>query len=81
LKWEQFPHPLYSPDLASSDFHLFRSLSNYLKGKQFNDNNGLELSLWVFFESKLKSFYEDGIKKLVDRRKSVIENAGNYILD
>jgi [histone H3]-lysine36 N-dimethyltransferase SETMAR len=67
LKWEQLPHPPYSPDLAPSDFHLFRSLSNYLKGKQFNDNNELELSLWVFFESKPKSFYEDGINKSVDR--------------
>ncbi|GFX49999.1 mariner Mos1 transposase [Trichonephila clavipes] len=23
LKWEVFPHPLYSPDLAPSDYHLF----------------------------------------------------------
>jgi hypothetical protein len=27
LDWEILPHPPYSPDLASSDYHLFRSLS------------------------------------------------------
>jgi histone-lysine N-methyltransferase SETMAR len=27
LDWKILPHPPYSPDLASSDYHLFRSLS------------------------------------------------------
>ena len=28
LGWTTVPHPLYSPDLTPSDFHLFRSLKN-----------------------------------------------------
>ena len=35
LGWDVLPHP-YSPDLASSDFHLFRSLQNSFNGKSFN---------------------------------------------
>ena len=36
LGWEVLIHPLYAPDTAPSDFHLFRSLQNSLNGKIFN---------------------------------------------
>jgi histone-lysine N-methyltransferase SETMAR len=35
LDWEIFPHPPYSPDLAPSDYHNFRSLSNNLRRAEF----------------------------------------------
>ena len=34
LCWKLLPHPPYSPDLAPSDDHLFRSLSNDLRFKR-----------------------------------------------
>ena len=52
--WELLPHPLYSPDLAPSDHHLFRSLSNGLKDKKFE--NELKLYLQEFFDSKPEEF-------------------------
>ncbi|CEF59878.1 Transposase, type 1 family-containing protein [Strongyloides ratti] len=33
LNYELLPHPLYSPDLASSDFFLFSKLKKFLSGK------------------------------------------------
>ena len=33
FRWEQMDHPLYSPDLAPSDFHLFLHLKKFLGGK------------------------------------------------
>lgn len=30
LKWAVLQHPAYSPDLASSDYHLFRSMQHGL---------------------------------------------------
>jgi histone-lysine N-methyltransferase SETMAR len=35
LDLEILPHPPYSPDLAPSDYHLFLSLSNKLRGAEF----------------------------------------------
>ena len=81
LGWEVLPHPLYSPDLAPSDFHLFRSLSNALQGVSFN--NDVELRAWLeeFFESRPGDFYRRGIKKLVERWEQVVANNGEYITD
>jgi hypothetical protein len=45
LDWEILPHPSYSPDIAPSDYHLFRSLSNNLRGVSFN--NDAELQNWL----------------------------------
>ena len=36
LGWEVMLHPPYSPDLAPSDYHLFRSLKNHFNGKTFD---------------------------------------------
>lgn len=35
LDWETIPHPPYSRNMASSDYHLFESLQHYLEGKRF----------------------------------------------
>ncbi|KAG5320192.1 MOS1T transposase, partial [Pseudoatta argentina] len=36
LKWEVLPHPPYSPDIAPSDFHLFRSMAHGLADRRFH---------------------------------------------
>jgi histone-lysine N-methyltransferase SETMAR len=38
LDWEILPHPPYPPDLAPSDYRLFLSLSNDLRGVSFNND-------------------------------------------
>jgi hypothetical protein len=42
LDWEILPHPSYSPDLAPSHYHLFRSLSNNMSGVSFNNDAELQ---------------------------------------
>ena len=49
LGWEVMSHPPYSPDLARSDYHLFRSLQNFLNGKNFSNNDDLKSHLAEFF--------------------------------
>ena len=36
LSWEVLIHPLYSPNIAPLDFHLFQPLQSYLNRKKFN---------------------------------------------
>ena len=55
LNCEVLPYPSYSPDLDPADYHLFRSFSNYLKEKQFDDLNQLKNTLNTFFLIKLQS--------------------------
>ena len=36
LNWEILPHPPYSPDIALSDYHLFRSMHNSILGERLS---------------------------------------------
>ena len=42
LEWEVLQHPPYSPDLAPTDYHLFRSLSNHIRGVTFDNEEDLK---------------------------------------
>jgi hypothetical protein len=53
LDWEILPHPPYSPDLAPSGYHLFRSVSNNLRGVSFNNDGELQNWLDDFLAAKL----------------------------
>ena len=61
LGWDVLSHPLYSLDLAPSDFHLFCSRQNFLNGKIFNNDDGVKSHLIQFFAGKNQKFYEHGI--------------------
>ena len=49
LGWITILHSPYSPDLAPIDYHLYRSLSDYLREKKFDDENDLKMDLIKFF--------------------------------
>ena len=69
LGWITLPHPPYSTDLAPTNYHLFRSLSNYLGAKKLDDEYDLKVNLANFFAQKSQDFYELG--------SSLYEDVGN----
>ncbi|KAG5307640.1 MOS1T transposase, partial [Pseudoatta argentina] len=62
LKWEVLPHPLYSLDIAPSDFHLFRSMAHGLADRRFHSYE--EAQKWIdsWIASKDMSFFRRGRK-------------------
>jgi histone-lysine N-methyltransferase SETMAR len=81
LGWVTIPHPPYSPDLAPTDYHLFRSLSNHLREKKFDDESSLKTDLTDFFSQKSLDFYERGIFSLPERWRQVVDSDGAYIIE
>jgi hypothetical protein len=51
-------HPPYSPDLAPSDYHLFRGLQNYLDCKKFANTEDLRNAVITFITSKPIEFFK-----------------------
>lgn len=79
LGWEVLPHAPYSPDLAPTDYHLFRSLQHSFREKKFDDFESVKKSIESFLNSKSSDFYADGIFELPSRWSEVVESGGEYI--
>ena len=81
LGWKILPHPPYSPDLAPTDFHLFRSLQNLLNGKQFDSKEMVKRFVENFFTEKTPDFFQRGIMNLPNRWRKVIDARGDSCSD
>ena len=75
---EVLPHPAYSPDLAPSDYGLFRSMEHFLRGRRFESFAEVEAACREFFDSKEPEWYRDQIRQLADRWQKVIDKDGLY---
>jgi histone-lysine N-methyltransferase SETMAR len=75
---EVLPHPAYSPDVAPSDYGLFRSMQHFMQGRRFESFDEVEEACQEFFDSKPKEWYFDQIRKLADRWQKVVDNDGLY---
>ena len=60
--WELLPQPPYSPDIAPSDYHLFRSMAHYLSGKNLPTPNRWTSSCVCFSKEKVKNFTDEESK-------------------
>ena len=78
-KFEQLNHPPYSPDLAPSDYYLFRNLKSHLRGTRFRDDDELKAATEAWFEDQTDDFYFKGIDCLTEKWAKCIEVKGDYI--
>lgn len=77
--FEVLSHPPYSPDLAPSDYFLFRNLKRELKGKRFSSNEEVQAAVTEYFESKDSNWFFHGIEALKKRYEKCIQVRGDYI--
>lgn len=79
LGWDVLPHPPYSPDVAPSDYHLFRSMAHGLSDQHFNSFEEVDKWLKKWIDEKQEQFFFDGIHKLPRIWEKVVANDDNYI--
>lgn len=80
LNWEVLMHPAYSPDLAPSDYHLFRDMQNFFNGLSMTSREDCKKYLVQFFDQKSQKFYSDGIMALPDKWQKVVQQNGTYLI-
>ena len=67
LKWEVLPHPSYSPDIALSDYYLFRSMTHGLSEQHFTSYEDTKNCIDDWIASKDEAFFRRSIHMLLGR--------------
>jgi len=77
--FELLSHLPYSPDLAPSDYHVFRSLKDSLRGQSFGCDEEVIDTKNDWFELQDKQFFVDGVNSLTHRWEKRVVLEGDYI--
>jgi len=72
-------HPAYSPDLTPSDYYLFGPLKDVLRGRRFTSDEGVKKAVHECLAAQPKTFFSEGIKKLLERWKKCIAKHRDYV--
>lgn len=73
------PHPPYSPDLAPSDFFLFREMKKPLRGRRFADNDDVIREVEGWFLGQPGDFYSGGLRQVKRRWEKCVALGGDYV--
>jgi len=79
LSLECLPHPPYSPDLARSDFHVFRPLEEAMGGKSFSSDEEVQQAVHECLHSQPKYFFSRGIRALPKHWNTCMEYNGDDV--
>jgi histone-lysine N-methyltransferase SETMAR len=75
---ELLPHPAFSPDLEPTDYCLFCSVAQFLRGKKFQSVAEVEVAVEEIFASKDKEWFYQAFKELVEKWVKTIKHEGLY---
>lgn len=80
INWQLLAQPPHSPDLAPSDFYLFRDLQSQLNSTNTVFHSRQEVVEYIdgYIQSKPKEFWSHGIESLVGRWRAVVNSKGEY---
>ena len=79
LSFECLPHPLYSPDLTPSDFHMFGPVKEATGGKSSRSDKEVQLAVHEWLHSQPKDFFLRGIHALLKCWNTCMECNGDYV--
>ncbi len=74
-----FSHPLYSSDLAASDFWALPMLKCHLGGECFQTGTEVQSAVNAFFWKNPIEFYTKGISRLLERYAKYLKREGDYV--
>ena len=80
LKLKFLPHPAYFPDLATSDFPLFRPTQYFLKQQMLRNDGKLE-NFITGFSARNLPLTNKSIFCCLENGKKVIDADGNYFVE
>jgi len=72
LKWEVLSHPPYSPNIAPSDYYLFRSMAHDLAEQHFHSYEDAKKWVDSWVASKDVSFFRREIQVLPERWEKIM---------
>jgi len=65
--------------MAPSDFHLFGPMKEHFRGQNFADDDEVMEAVQSWLKAMAKSFFLEGIRKLVDRWTKCVAKQGDYV--
>ena len=81
LSFECLPHPPYSPDLATSDFHVSEPLKKAIGSKSFRSDEEVQQAVHEWLHSQPKDFFSRVIQALPKCWNTCMESKrnGDYV--
>ena len=79
IGFDLLDHSPYSPDLAPSDFYIFRHMKKRLRGKHFENADDLREEVNSFLHEQSSDFFKNAFSELIVRWQKCVNVNGSYV--